>query len=164
MQCWNCGEEVSDEAEFCRYCEADLREKMPEGSEEILMQLLEEMDEESRAQLREAFENSDTGHEFVTRIMVGDCPACGSDNVDDCEHDTQIEDITVGQCFDCGHLWCLECGEPLERGATECDHWKICEQCEQGQQEFGCMIMTLECEKIVDWIERRHREQDEGQQ
>ena len=51
------------------------------------------------------------GEEFVNRIMVGDCPACGSSETSDCENDPEIDDPCVARCLACGQLWCPDCGE-----------------------------------------------------
>jgi hypothetical protein len=47
--------------------------------------------------------------------MIGPCPNCGSDQTSDCDADPEINDILVGRCYECGHLWCTECGNTLTR-------------------------------------------------
>jgi hypothetical protein len=63
------------------------------------------------SELRDAFEKSATGEEFVNRIMVGDCPKGGSSKTADCENDPEIDDPCVARCFESGQLWCPDCGE-----------------------------------------------------
>jgi len=98
---------------------------------------------------------------FISRMMVGNCPNCGSDNTHDCEAPTfvvspivpfyegepkriekmgsecevarKIDDITVGHCDDCGHIWCLECGNKLTLEKPVCGHWEICDGCDQAE-------------------------------
>ena len=88
---------------------------------------------------------------FINQIFVGDCPRCGSSNTHDCMaliHEPspldpqetmemgsdcgvamEIDDIAVGHCDDCGHLWCLECGSQLSVDSPNCTHWELCESC-----------------------------------
>lgn len=163
MLCWNCGKEVPEGATLCRHCEADLREEGPEVSPEALQKVLNEaLTDEDRRLLGEALVQAETGEEFIASVMVGQCPRCGSSNVDDCENDRAINDICVGQCFDCDFLWCLECGEPLHRDSPHCPHWSVCEQCEEGQKEFGCETPPWECEKIEAWKRGRHGPRQEA--
>ena len=79
------------------------------------------MDPDLTGELRDAFEKSATGEEFVNRIMVGDCPKCGSSNTGDCEGDPEIGDPCIGRCFDCGQLWCCDC-EELFKNAKSTNH------------------------------------------
>ena len=88
-------------------------------------------------------------------IMVGECPKCGSDQVGDCDADPEIDNILVGRCFECGQLWCVECGEPLKDGLVDCGHFAVCESCDEvGEEEF-CPVPPTECDKVVDWIDKR---------
>lgn len=155
MRCWNCRRVVSDEALFCQYCEADLQVPIPDGAEEFVSDLLESMDDATLQTLRAAFERSENADEFVSRVMIGDCPRCRSSNVDDCENDTRVEDITVGQCLECGFLWCLECGEPLDLDHPDCPHWEVCRQCEEDEGEYGCQRIIADCPRIREWQDRR---------
>jgi hypothetical protein len=78
-------------------------------------------------ELRDAFEKSASGEEFVNRIMIGDCPTCHSSNTSDCEHEPEIDDPTVARCFDCGQLWCPDCGELFkdrEFADHDCPAWQ----------------------------------------
>jgi hypothetical protein len=42
------------------------------------------------SELRDAFDKSASGEDFVNRIMVGDCPHCGCSKTGDCENDPEI--------------------------------------------------------------------------
>lgn len=87
---------------------------------------------------------------FISGIMVGECPRCGSQNTHDCQApdffinpDTgeiekmgsecgiarEIDDITIGHCDDCDFVWCLECGQEIEMNNPVCSHWSVCEEC-----------------------------------
>jgi len=62
---------------------------------------------------------------FLSAMMVGSCPACGSNFTHDCESKEtgntgstcevakQLDAIDIGHCDKCGMLWCLECGEMI---------------------------------------------------
>jgi hypothetical protein len=124
--------------------------------EENLGQFYEVWDtlpEEIRDYLKEAIEESSTKEQFISAIMVGECPKCESANTVDCEEVQGIEDNTLGLCRNCGYFWCLECGSPLISGIV-CGHWKICDECEEEKDEFGsCGIPTWECKYIEKWLE-----------
>ncbi len=66
--------------------------------------------------------------EFLSEVMLGPCPYCGSDNTLDCLDIEGLEAV-VGLCRDCGYLWCPECYAPIVSGDLECGHWAICEEC-----------------------------------
>ncbi len=152
MRCWNCGKKISDMAKVCRFCEAtvdaefaELMEEEKENVREILRQipadLLEELREpfdkyrreleshgavipEELAELRAAFDTSETADTFADRIFVGDCPKCGSEDTGNCEADPEIEELLVGRCYQCGQLWCTECRRLLEPNAPTCPCWE----------------------------------------
>ena len=120
MLCWSCGKKVPDDAKRCRFCEADV-EPEPTGVEiDIVRAMLAEMDPEAMSELRAAFEESETGEEFVNRIMVGTCPKCDSSNTGDCGDDPEINGVCVGRCFDRGQFWCLDCGQLLREDQPTC--------------------------------------------
>jgi len=81
---------------------------------------------------------------FISQIMVGPCPACGSENTVDCEEDPAIEDPTVGHCLECDTYWCIECGTIL-KGSFICGHWPICAAC---SEENGYMTPDEFFDKI----------------
>ena len=91
---------------------------------------------------------------FVSSVMVGNCPKCGSDNTHDCTaleevparevggfkfpkmtegHDCpvalRIDDPCVGHCDSCGYIWCLECENELSEDNPICGHWNVCDKC-----------------------------------
>lgn len=113
MLCWSCGKEIPDDANRCRYCEAEVESGPTEDEIGAVEDLLGQMSPDAISELRAAFGKSETGEEFVNRIMVGDCPKCGSSNTGDCGEDPEINDPSIGRCFDCGQLWCVDCGELL---------------------------------------------------
>jgi len=65
-----------------------------------------------------------TAERFADLAMVGPCPACGSDATSDCDESPGIDDMTVGICTSCAHLWCLECGSSLSFSNPTCSGWK----------------------------------------
>ena len=121
MRCWSCGKKIPDDANRCRFCEAKVDEEPTKEEIEAVKEMLTEMSPDMMAELRDAFEKSTTGEEFVNRIMVGDCPTCGSSNTKDCESDPDIEDPCVGKCIDCGQYWCLECDRTLDASHPSCE-------------------------------------------
>jgi hypothetical protein len=92
-----------------------------EGEMEAVAGMLAAMSPELVNELRDAFEKSSTGEEFVNRVMVGECPKCGSSDTGDCEDDPEIDNPCIGRCFDCGQLWCCDC-EELFADAKSTDH------------------------------------------
>ena len=100
---------------------------------------------------------------FISSILIGNCPKCGSSNTHDCEakkyipdsktiedeHEVdgvkrikgiievgsncpvamKINDVSIGHCDDCDHLWCLECHSKLTLENPNCKHWEICGEC-----------------------------------
>jgi len=106
---------------------------------------------------------------FVSALMVGDCPMCGSSNTHDCEAVTfecgatepqrilksgsdcevakKLDDPTIGHCDDCGYLWCLECNSEVSLETPLCAHYAICEDC--GKEE--CSQPAFECSKVKKW-------------
>jgi hypothetical protein len=126
MICWSCQKEIPTTAEFCPHCEAVVEEEPTADETEVVQSLLATMSPEMIDELEDVFAKSATGEEFVNRIMIGDCPACGSSNTDDCESDPDVEDICLGRCLECGQLWCPDCGELLkveQAKAHDCPAW-----------------------------------------
>jgi len=121
MLCWSCGKEIADNAVRCSHCEADVTALPDDEDIEMAREFLETIDPQVRSEIFKVFESSESGEEFVNRIMVGDCPKCGSNKTGDCEHDPDIEDITMGRCFDCGHVWCTVCDAPYTQGQDSCE-------------------------------------------
>jgi hypothetical protein len=75
---------------------------------------------------QKAFKQTSTLDGFLSALMVGNCPSCGSTKTRDCD-ESPLHDITVGICLDCHHMWCLECGYKLI--TWPCPHWEICDEC-----------------------------------
>lgn len=104
--------------------------------------------------LKNCAEESDTEEQFLSEIMVGDCPECGSSDTSDCDGIEGVEDPTLGLCKNCGYFWCIECGSQLVSNFN-CEHWEICEKCEEAKDEFGfCGLMAGECEHINEWLNK----------
>ena len=91
---------------------------------ETVHEALGQMPAELLEALQDALHRSKTGEEFVNRIMVGECPKCGSEDTRDCEHDPEIDSVAVGRCLDCGHLWCTVCSGLLEEDCPSCACWE----------------------------------------
>jgi hypothetical protein len=123
MRCWNCGRKVSKKVRFCGHCEADLSEAPTTEDEAAVGELLEQMPPDVLAELRDAMRESPSATEFANLIMVGPCPVCGSKQTSDCEADPEIGELLTGRCYECGHLWCTECGKTLTRKKPQCECW-----------------------------------------
>jgi hypothetical protein len=124
MRCWNCDKKIPDTAKVCRFCEAAVKAGPTEEEKDVVRDLLKQMPPEAMDELRAAFEGSGTAEEFADRIFVGDCPKCGSEETGHCEADPEIEELLVGRCYQCGQLWCTECGRLLERDSPSCECWE----------------------------------------
>jgi hypothetical protein len=124
VRCWNCGKDIPDGAKACKFCEAPVQPEPSAEEMDFAQEMLGQMSPEVVEAFRSEFDRSETAEEFVNRIMVGECPKCGSENTGDCEHDPEIDNVLVGRCFDCGHLWCTECGRRLEQSSPECECWE----------------------------------------
>jgi hypothetical protein len=124
MRCWNCGRKIPKNAKVCAFCEATVEDEPTELDKNVVRDILGQMPPEALDELRAAFENSATADDFADRIFVEDCPKCGSEDTGNCEADPEIEDLLVGRCYQCGQLWCTECGRLLERGSTSCECWE----------------------------------------
>jgi hypothetical protein len=88
---------------------------------EMTKQAIAMLDDEAREELLAAIDQSSTAEEFANRVLIGNCPKCGSSEVGNCETDPSIEDISVGRCYVCGQLWCTLCDRLFEKGETHCD-------------------------------------------
>ena len=112
---------------------------------------------------------------FISQILVGECPACGSDNTHDCSKSEyvpsdprikkgimsvgsdcpvaqKLDDLSIGHCDDCNHIWCLECGSRLSIDEPLCEHWAVCGICwhERGYLTLD-EIMEKVCAKCEYW-------------
>ena len=123
MLCWNCGHKVSKEAQVCGHCEADLTKAPSADEAAAVMEVLAQMPPEVLAELGGAMSQSDSALDFANRVLVGQCPSCGSEQTGDCDSDPEINEILVDRCYECGQLWCGQCGKALTREHLYCDCW-----------------------------------------
>jgi hypothetical protein len=121
MRCWNCGHSVSKKARVCGHCEADLTEAPSLEQEAAVMEVFEQMPPDVFTELGEMMSKSASAEDFANRIMVGPCPTCGGEQTGDCDADPEINDLLIGRCYECGHLWCTECGNAVTRESPHCD-------------------------------------------
>jgi hypothetical protein len=124
MRCWNCGREIPEAVRACQFCEAAVEPEPSEEEKEAVRELLGQIPPEALEELRSAFQQSATAEEFADRILVGECPQCGSLETGNCENDPEIGELLVGRCFQCGQLWCTECGRLLEPDSASCACWQ----------------------------------------
>ena len=89
MRCWNCGKSDPETAKVCQFCEAAVEAGADGGGEGTGRGLLTQCCRE-RWRLQAAFEQSETAEDFANRILVGDCPQCGSTETGNCENDPEI--------------------------------------------------------------------------
>ena len=121
MRCSNCQKEIPDEAKMCVHCETPVESPPTEEEMKAAGEVFSQLDEKAQQSLLNAMQTSETGEDFANAIMVGPCPSCGGTEVGDCENDPDIENICIGRCFSCGHLWCLECGKLLRENEKNCE-------------------------------------------
>jgi hypothetical protein len=88
-----------------------------------------------------------TEEQFLTEVMIGNCPRCTSKQTKSCEKHEGIEDFTVGLCISCGYLWCSECGKEL-KNVSHCDHLDICRKCDDLDESGACGIDLKGCKKL----------------
>ncbi len=132
---------------------------MDEKQQDALWAGLTKLPREIQERMGELIEQGLSKEEFLSALMVGPCPDCGSEKTRD-DDDVQAlgvdpGDTTVGVCLDCGYLWCLECGDGLI--SWPCSHWDICASCadcpteEEMEQGALCPFGGQEsvCPKII---------------
>ncbi len=124
MRCWNCGKEIPEAAQACQFCEAAVKPEPTEEEMEAVRGILEQMPPEDLEELQALVGQSETAEEFADRILVGECPKCGSLETGNCENDPEIGELLVGRCFQCGQLWCTECSRLLELDSPSCKCWE----------------------------------------
>ena len=120
MLCLNCHNEIPDEATACCHCEAQVMQPPAPEQEEAIRQAMAQMSPGALSEIQTAFLETTTAEQFVNRLMVGDCPNCGSPETGDCENNPDVGNICIGRCFHCGQLWCLNCGRVLSKGERVC--------------------------------------------
>jgi hypothetical protein len=123
MRCWNCNHKVTRKARVCWHCEVDLTQAPSAEEAAAVLDLLEQMPADDLAELGDAMSKSATAEDFANLIMVGACPSCESEQTGDCDADPEINELLVGRCYECGQLWCTECGDKLTRTNLHCDCW-----------------------------------------
>jgi hypothetical protein len=127
MLCWSCRKEIPETAKLCPHCEAAVEEEPTPEELDAAAGMLANMAPDVLNALQEALRKSDSGEDFVNRLMVGDCPKCGKSNTSDCENDPEIGDPCIGRCFDCGQLWCCDCDELFKDAQStehDCPFWE----------------------------------------
>lgn len=126
---------------------------MDEKDRDVLWSGLTQLPVEIQQAIGQLVREGRTADEFVSALMVGPCPNCGSEYTrdgDDAGIPTRdTGDPTVGVCFNCGYLWCLECGNALTK--LPCQHWAICDSCEDNPTEEE----ELEQEKFCPYDGRK---------
>ena len=139
MICGSCQKEIPEAAERCPHCEAPAEPEPTAEEAAAMMKLLAEQSPEVIAGLRAAFEESSDDEDFVNRVMIGDCPKCGSSKVGDCEQDPDIDNICIARCSACGQIWCPDCGEsfaadrPIEH---DCPAWEDMDFDDEGLEDL----------------------------
>ncbi len=124
--------------------------EMDEDLKKAAEELLNNMPEEARKELKKIADESVDGDDFISALFVGNCPKCNSTQTRDCESVEGIEDPTAGLCMHCGYIWCTECSRSIQKN-LECGHWKVCEECDAEKDEFDfCGIAPWECDKLTD--------------
>ncbi len=124
MKCWNCLKELPKAAKACPSCEAAVEDDPTPEEIEAVQEVLDQMPTEVLGELQALMANSQSAEEFINQIFVGDCPKCNSSETGDCEHDPEIDNLLVGRCYECGHMWCTECEKPLDPKAPKCPCWE----------------------------------------
>lgn len=123
--------------------------------EEQPREFIEYIPEEDLEMLKRAFASGMSEEDFLKDVFVGDCPQCNSIRVSSGDELEDVDDPTIGVCEDCGFIWCLECGMPLEKG-EECGHWEVCDACSESKDEYGyCGIEAWECPHVLEWLTKQ---------
>jgi hypothetical protein len=87
---------------------------------------------------------------------IRSCPHCGHRNTSNCEQIPGVADATIGICFTCGFLWCLECATALLT-TVNCGHWAVCGECNERKDASGyCGRLAWECDHVKAWIRKTH--------
>ncbi len=123
MKCWNCLKKLPKGAKACPFCEAAVEDEPSPDEIEAVKDILDQMPADMLGDLEALVADSDSAEDFVNRIFVGDCPKCNSSETGDCENDPEIDNLLVGRCYQCGHLWCTECERPLDPKSPDCTCW-----------------------------------------
>ena len=122
MNCWNCGYPIETGSKVCRRCESDQTEHEdidPEALQDAAANL-ESIAPGTLESLRELASKHDTTEDLVNAVFVGECPQCNSTKVGDCDDDPDYSNPFLGRCFNCGNVWCTECGYTLKKDEKQC--------------------------------------------
>ncbi len=133
MKCWNCLKDLAKTAKACSYCEAAVEDEPSPAEIEAVQEVLDQMPSEVLGELGALMSQSGSAEEFINRIFVGDCPNCNSSDTGDCEKDPEIDNLLVGRCFKCAHMWCTECEKTLDPKLPDCPCW---DEEAEGFEEF----------------------------
>jgi len=120
---------------------------------------------------------------FISRIMVGPCPRCGSQNTHDCFYDEEehhselgecplikaVDDPLVGHCEQCDSVFCIECAEvitaasdksPSEIGRLAEGHSKTCAELkpQRWAQKYGSIHRLVSVQDDTVTISERSEE------
>ncbi len=123
MKCWNCLKQLPKAAKACPFCEAAVEAEPSTEEIEAVQEVLDLMPPEVLGELGALMANSNSAEDFINQIFVGDCPKCNRSETGDCEKDPEIDNLLVGRCFECGHMWCTECEKALNPKAPKCPCW-----------------------------------------
>ncbi len=171
MKCWNCGKTLPKDATTCGYCEKkqdDLSGELvrlqemaktvglsPKEQEElenlleVLHTAIDRLDENTKQELQQLVEDSETAEEFAAAIFVGSCPKCGSSETEDCEEVIKIEDPFVGRCKKCSTLFCTECGR-IHEGDKITQATARCPSCGSMNTSFESIQKLYEEERFEE--------------
>ena len=120
---------------------------------------------------------------FISAIMVGSCPECGSRNTHDCTYDDEephsefgecpfikvIDDPLVGHCEECRAIFCIECGQTIGKWDEESlssaakgaeDHGKSCpeQKPKRWAEKYGTTHRLISVQNDTVTITEHHEE------
>lgn len=123
--------------------EMDHAESLFETFAEFMSEMLDSLDQS------EGDVNPSNTGKSDSELHPGNCPVCGSPDTTAAISFEEIrDDVTTGFCFSCGHVWCLECGEPLCL-STVCSYMEICYRCQENNNVLaGCKKPIWKCDLI----------------
>ncbi len=124
MRCPNCKRPIPETAKICAHCEMPVSAEPTREEMDAAKEFLDQLPPDALAELHQVFAGSESADDFANRILVGECPKCGSENTGDCEEDPEIDEMLVGRCYDCGQLWCTECRRALKAKDAICECWE----------------------------------------
>ena len=96
-----------------------------EEMSDVAKDFFDSLPPEAQTELMSMMDKAETVDDLIAFTLIGPCPRCGNELTRDGMSEAENEedgDPTVGICPDCGHRWCIECGQTLKEG-DECPHW-----------------------------------------